>query len=149
MDKEQELRQILTRHVNPLEWLDEIIPEICQLFNKDMVQLPESAIKEQFGESPYCPSDCQCLGRMLAVCFARPLESPDGRGWTDKIPVVAQLMRAGENYIKQPKCHYDKFTVNRKSSPHSHHWEDGTFYSHSHVGGTIPHGHHGARYGMP
>lgn len=35
-----------------------------------------------------------------------------------------------------------------ESSPHYHHWEDGTFYNHSHRGGVIPHGHHGSRYGM-
>ncbi len=33
------------------------------------------------------------------------------------------------------------------SSPHFHYWEDGTYYSHSHKGGDIPHGHHGSKYG--
>ena len=36
-----------------------------------------------------------------------------------------------------------------ESAPHSHNWEDGTYYSHSHKGGNVPHGHHGCRYGMP
>lgn len=36
-----------------------------------------------------------------------------------------------------------------ESSPHYHHWEDGTYYSHSHSRGKIPHGHHGSRYGLP
>ena len=38
---------------------------------------------------------------------------------------------------------------NSASSPHFHHWEDGTYYSHSHTRGKIPHGHQGARYGQP
>jgi hypothetical protein len=36
-----------------------------------------------------------------------------------------------------------------ESAPHFHNWEDGTYYSHSHKGGNVPHGHHGCRYGMP
>jgi hypothetical protein len=37
----------------------------------------------------------------------------------------------------------------KESSPHFHHWEDGTYYSHSHTGGNTPHGHHGSKYGSP
>jgi Zn-finger nucleic acid-binding protein len=33
--------------------------------------------------------------------------------------------------------------------PHWHHWDDGSYYSHSHKSGDIPHGHHGSRYGLP
>lgn len=33
-------------------------------------------------------------------------------------------------------------------TPHFHHWEDGSYYSHSHQKGDTPHGHHGSRYGM-
>jgi hypothetical protein len=29
---------------------------------------------------------------------------------------------------------------------HSHIWEDGTKFTHTHKRGDIPHGHHGARY---
>jgi hypothetical protein len=57
----------------------------------------------------FCPDDCECLGRMMSICFARPLESPCGKGWTDKIPVVANLKRYGDRYIKQDKCHYEVF----------------------------------------
>lgn len=34
---------------------------------------------------------------------------------------------------------------------HSHYWPDGTFnvFQHQHKGGDIPHGHHGAKYGLP
>jgi hypothetical protein len=35
------------------------------------------------------------------------------------------------------------------SAPHFHHWDDGAYYSHSHAGGNLRHGHHGSRYGMP
>lgn len=101
----------------------------------------------------YCPHDCECLGKMLAVCFARPLLTANGRGFTDNIPVVAQLKRDGENYIKPADCHYEKFhqqvIENMASSPHYHHWDDGTYYSHSHKSGSTPHGHHGSRYGQP
>lgn len=101
----------------------------------------------------YCPHDCECLGKMLAVCFARPLLTANGRGFTDNIPVVAQLKRDGENYIKSADCHYEKFRQqveeNLTCTPHFHHWDDGTYYSHSHKSGSTPHGHHGSRYGQP
>lgn len=32
--------------------------------------------------------------------------------------------------------------------PHYHRWDDNTYFSHDHSGGNIPHGHHGARYGL-
>ncbi|MFA5036981.1 MAG: hypothetical protein WC479_07380 [Candidatus Izemoplasmatales bacterium] len=43
----------------------------------------------------------------------------------------------------------DDSRVSTESAPHFHNWEDGTYYSHSHKGGNVPHGHHGCRYGMP
>lgn len=43
----------------------------------------------------------------------------------------------------------DDNPISIESAPHFHNWEDGTYYSHSHKGGNVPHGHHGCRYGMP
>lgn len=43
----------------------------------------------------------------------------------------------------------DDSPISTESAPHFHNWEDGTYYSHSHKNGNVPHGHHGCRYGMP
>ena len=32
---------------------------------------------------------------------------------------------------------------------HYHYWDDGFYFPHSHKGGDKPHGHHGAKYGLP
>ncbi len=60
-----------------------------------------------------CPDDCECLGRMLSVCFARPILSAHGKGFTLNIPVVANLRRcdkeSGSVYYRQEHCHYERF----------------------------------------
>jgi hypothetical protein len=33
--------------------------------------------------------------------------------------------------------------------PHSHYWNEGGTFEHSHKSGGVPHGHNGAKYGLP
>ncbi len=63
----------------------------------------------------YCPNDCGCLDKLLSVCFERPLLSENGKGFTTNIPVVAQLKRDNDKYIRQDKCHYEGFYMNDKT----------------------------------
>lgn len=47
------------------------------------------------------------------------------------------------------QANYAQGIERTNSYPHNHYWEDGSSYSHSHVRGNIPHGHHGSKYGLP
>lgn len=58
-----------------------------------------------------------------------------------------ELKPAPANFDGEP-TYVGYLPCNCQSTPHFHHWDSGAFYSHSHKGGIIPHGHHGSRYGF-
>lgn len=109
-------------HGSKCAWWDKTWPELtsdpqethlefCPFF---MSPLPVMVNKCACPDSDaVCPDDCECLGRMLSVCFARPILSAHGKGFTLNIPVVANLRRCdkegGSVYYRQEHCHYERF----------------------------------------
>jgi hypothetical protein len=54
-----------------------------------------------------------------------------------------------ESQIFDHRCHVQVKPHRELDVAHNHYRDNGTTYSHSHMGGNNPHGHHGSKYGLP
>ena len=65
--------------------------------------------------------------------------------WKPKIRWISYVTLAGQREIISNRIVESRIKV--AAIEHQHTWEGGKTYSHVHIGGHIPHGHHGSKYG--